>query len=86
MLCNKNNVLQHFVAKAFKFHIPLSLSLSWKIIRSLNDQLYILSLLENQAVCKRASASHQRNITATPHATHNIQIDYGKSVPWVHLE
>ena len=52
----------------------------------INDQLYILSLLENQAVCKRASASHQRNITATPHATHNIQIDYGKSVPWVHLE
>ena len=52
----------------------------------INDQLYILSLLENQAVCKRASASHQRNITATPHATHNIQIDYGKSVPWVHLD
>ena len=50
------------------------------------DQLYILSLLENQVACKRVSASHQRNITATPHATHNIQIDYGKSVPWVHLE
>ena len=86
----KNDALQQkqciatFFGKSLWISYPLSLS--QKIIWSYKRPIIYLSLLENQAVCKRASASHQRNITATPHATHNIQIDYGKSVPWVHLE
>ena len=48
----------------------------------LSDKEKIFSLMLIPPVCAAATASHQPNIRAAPHAAHNIQINIWKKYSW----